>query len=563
MRNRLLVQICALGLLPASSAAQSWQWVAAPTSEAASTSEITAMASDTDGTTVVTGVFSGTITLGAFTLVSSGSQNVFVARLDQYGTWRQAVRAGSPGSSCNASKLVVDKNGTAVVAGSFTGEQVSFGAFTLTSAAGFGNSGDVFVARLTRAGVWSQVVGAGGNSLDFVTALVLDNQGNVVVGGEFTSSVATFGDLRLANIRDATNGIPTGDVFIARLSAAGIWLQAVRAGGLEHDYPTDLAVEADGTLVVAGNFFSPTADFGAFQLANAGRETDVFVARLSGEGRWTQAVRAGGPAYNSISDIVLTADGTVVVAGYFAGPTTTIGTHTLLNADNRANHAEAFVARLTREGTWTQAVRAGGPGSDSAQRIALNGDGSLTVVGYFDEPAATFGTTTLTSAGNNDLFVARLSPTGTWIQARRAGGAGRDNVLGLLMRDNYLLIAGGVGSPGASFDAITIPNTNQYYSKAYVAYLGDALPERPSPVVFIPNIITPNGDGLNDAFTFSAGAPGADWSVRIYDRWGKQIYQAFPYQQDWAAHEVAAGLYYYLIEHRGGPAIKGWLEVAR
>ena len=151
---RLIGFVCWIGLLPQRSAAQTWRWAVAPTNTAASHSKIAAMAPDKDGTTVVAGSFSGTIAFGRFTLSSAGPEDVFVAQLDAAGNWLQAVRAGS-GNVCRVNALMVDNDETTVVGGSFSGLAIDFGAFKLTNAdnIGVGSSEDLFVARLNRAGV--------------------------------------------------------------------------------------------------------------------------------------------------------------------------------------------------------------------------------------------------------------------------------------------------------------------------------------------------------------------------------------------------------------------------
>lgn len=44
-------------------------------------------------------------------------------------------------------------------------------------------------------------------------------------------------------------------------------------------------------------------------------------------------------------------------------------------------------------------------------------------------------------------------------------------------------------------------------------------------LLFIPNSFTPNGDGLNDYFSFSTYRPCMTYSIEIFDRWGKKIYE--------------------------------------
>lgn len=81
--------------------------------------------------------------------------------------------------------------------------------------------------------------------------------------------------------------------------------------------------------------------------------------------------------------------------------------------------------------------------------------------------------------------------------------------------------------------------------------------------LFVPNIITPNGDGQNDALKIIGLAPDA-WSLRIYNRWGKEVYQSPAYQQDWQAAGLADGVYYYWLRASAtGQQVKGWVEVLR
>ncbi|MBD2768434.1 PKD domain-containing protein [Hymenobacter sp. BT664] len=77
----------------------------------------------------------------------------------------------------------------------------------------------------------------------------------------------------------------------------------------------------------------------------------------------------------------------------------------------------------------------------------------------------------------------------------------------------------------------------------------------------LPNIITPNNDGKNDTFKpFVAFQPV---SIRIFDRWGKQVFEQANYVEGWGKDNVPSGLYYYKIDSNTGESWKGWVEVAR
>jgi gliding motility-associated-like protein len=79
----------------------------------------------------------------------------------------------------------------------------------------------------------------------------------------------------------------------------------------------------------------------------------------------------------------------------------------------------------------------------------------------------------------------------------------------------------------------------------------------------IPNIITPNGDQQNDFFVLKGLTP-SDWSLRIFDRWGRQVYDRAHYDNGWNAPGQAAGLYYYVLSNPvTGERHRGWVEVVR
>lgn len=80
--------------------------------------------------------------------------------------------------------------------------------------------------------------------------------------------------------------------------------------------------------------------------------------------------------------------------------------------------------------------------------------------------------------------------------------------------------------------------------------------------VFVPNIITPNGDGHNDQFEIVGLGPDA-WALSIYTRWGQRVYSTAHYRHEWTAPGLPDGTYYYHLQRGTEPAVKGWVEVRR
>ncbi|MGB0521515.1 MAG: gliding motility-associated C-terminal domain-containing protein [Flammeovirgaceae bacterium] len=76
-----------------------------------------------------------------------------------------------------------------------------------------------------------------------------------------------------------------------------------------------------------------------------------------------------------------------------------------------------------------------------------------------------------------------------------------------------------------------------------------------------PNAFSPNGDGIND--TFEIIGLGSGWSIAIYNRWGKLVYESANYQGDWAGEDNAGEAFYYLLTSPAGNTCKGYINVLK
>ena len=81
----------------------------------------------------------------------------------------------------------------------------------------------------------------------------------------------------------------------------------------------------------------------------------------------------------------------------------------------------------------------------------------------------------------------------------------------------------------------------------------------------LPNVITPNGDEFNQCFVIK-GAGINEWNVRIYNRWGREVFSALNYQDEWCGDGLADGMYlYHISTQREGQLTeyKGWVQIMR
>lgn len=66
--------------------------------------------------------------------------------------------------------------------------------------------------------------------------------------------------------------------------------------------------------------------------------------------------------------------------------------------------------------------------------------------------------------------------------------------------------------------------------------------------LFIPNVITPNGDGKNDTFRIVGLESFMTKKLRIFNRFGNEVYRSDDYQNDWAGNGLNEGTYFYYLE---------------
>lgn len=64
----------------------------------------------------------------------------------------------------------------------------------------------------------------------------------------------------------------------------------------------------------------------------------------------------------------------------------------------------------------------------------------------------------------------------------------------------------------------------------------------------IPNVFTPNNDGLNDVFNISGLDAYPENEITIINRWGNHVYERSPYQNDWTGDGLNDGTYFYVLK---------------
>jgi hypothetical protein len=367
---------------------------------------------DSSGNAYITGSFNDTAAFGDTSLTPTGDVDVFVAKLNTSGSWQWAVQAQGSGS-VGANGIAVDSNSNVYITGSFK-DSVYFGSTTLAS-----ESAAIFVAKLSGSGSWQWAVQSqdqlwGPSGDDSGIRIAVDSNSNPYVTGTFRETT-TFGSTTLTSI-----GLL--DIFIAKLSSSGSWLWAVKAGGPNNDEGLGIEVDSNGNPYVSG-YFKETATFGSTTLTSEG-DNELFIAKLSSSGSWLWVNNASSNVITSYS-LAVDSSGNAYIIGVFYG-TSTFGSTSL----NGSGGWDIFIAKFSNSGSWLWAVEAGGSADDQGYRIAVDTSGNAYATGFFSE-TATFGSTSLTSNGAKDVFIAKLSSSGSWKWAVKLGDSSDQAGMGI------------------------------------------------------------------------------------------------------------------------------------
>lgn len=133
---------------------------------------------------------------------------------------------------------------------------------------------------------------------------------------------------------------------------------------------------------------------------------------------WVQ--KAGGITIDEAADIALDNSGNSYTVGYFTG-TANFGSTSLVAEGS----TDIFLVKTNNQGVIQWAVSAGGTASDKGLSIAVDNAGTAYITGFFNG-TATFDTTSISSNGLQDVFVAKYDANGNLDWVKSMGGTNSD-----------------------------------------------------------------------------------------------------------------------------------------
>ncbi len=196
----------------------------------------------------------------------SGLQDAFIVKFNTNGLRQWGRYYGGPENDFG-NKIVVSQNSNLYIAGQTTSEsgiatinshQEQFGSIDISDS-------DGFLSKLDLNGniIWGTYYG--GDYIDEVNALNVDNNGNIIITGVTSSSnnIATPGEYQ-STIASAYDG------FLAKFNSNGVRICGTYYGGSDDDRINSVAVKSNDDIVIVGMTYSED------NIATAGAHQEIF-----------------------------------------------------------------------------------------------------------------------------------------------------------------------------------------------------------------------------------------------------------------------------------------------
>ena len=282
------------------------------------------------GDVFVSGYFrSASVTFGTYTLTNSGSDDVFIAKLDLLGNAIWAKSITGTGSDVG-NGIASDANGNVFVTGFYNSPSLIVDTYTLTNA----GVSDIFLAKYDGLGNVAWANSYGGIYNDKGYALATDQNGNVFLTATYFSSTITVSTYTLTNAGNY-------DFMVVKHNGSGAVVWAKSEGGFLDDNAYGIATDIGGNVYVTGHMHSAAIVLGTYTLSNAGTG-DFYVVQYNAAGNINWALNAGGFSDDGSSAIATDAAGNIFVAGYYISAAMPFSAITLTNTGSN----DMFVAKL-------------------------------------------------------------------------------------------------------------------------------------------------------------------------------------------------------------------------
>lgn len=360
----------------------------------------------------------------------------------------------SLGSNNGRQYHAVDSNGEIYLAGDFSAATITIGTTTLTNTApGFW---DFYLIKYSKDGnvLWAKSYG--GNAHDSVTAIALDNSGNVLLTGSYQQSL-TLGSDTLT-----TSGI---SAYFAKLDSSGnvLWAKTHVETDGNSWVATSIDTDASGNFYMTGSFNMPALTFGTTTLiydnyATLGNADRVWLGKFDANGNCLWLRGAQSTVVNATGslafDIAVDNSGGICVAGRFNNAAISFGSVTLTKTAPYDYNANMFVVKYDNSGNALWAKNAGTIYENLTYAHAIKTDAvnNVYVSGFFSN-TINFDNISLMSIGGSKPYTVKFSPDGNalWAKTPASNSCAGNTLSSDVDADGNLYIAGYTNCPTLGF----------------------------------------------------------------------------------------------------------------
>jgi hypothetical protein len=202
--------------------------------------------------------------------------------------------------------------------------------------------------------------------------------------------------------------------------------------------------------------YEKNANFSGVVLPCQGNH-DIYVAQYSSSGNLNWIRTGGGPSGDYAH--ALAVEGSYVyIAGEIQGSNSKIIFPGSSITLTAVGDNDVFLAKYTLSGTLLWARSAGAGTSEKALGIAVDKSGNVFICGYYTGYTK-FGSTPVYNSGGNDIFIAKYDANGNFQWVQKAGGVGRDEAKAIKCDASGNVYITGAYSDGCKFGSQTLTAT--------------------------------------------------------------------------------------------------------
>ncbi|MCH8905209.1 MAG: SBBP repeat-containing protein, partial [Bacteroidetes bacterium] len=227
--------------------------------------------------------------------------------------WVKSIGAG--GSDLSTS-IALDRSGNLYTTGSFR-DTVDFDPGPGVSNHFTDGSGNIFILKMDTTGNFVWAGSMGGTTNDIGRGIAADNDNNVIIIGQFASTVDFDPGPGTYNLTPVGNT----DIFVLKLDSNENFVWAHSFGTIGGNTGWSVTVDSINHIYITGQFYS-TVDFdpgaGVANLSSNG-STDVFILKLDSAGNYIWARSFGGTGYDDGFGITVDPGGNIYTTGRFNG----------------------------------------------------------------------------------------------------------------------------------------------------------------------------------------------------------------------------------------------------